>query len=134
VQLPTFERKARTIRVRGAGNVPLGKQRPVYPPQQSSQATLVGRADDEDSGTFGGWESTIVEIVAVECQERASKLPCETIVLRVSCPTELIVLEHKKDVPLEPDAHEVDKSGGDICIRIHAGLRRQSLGVWAEFR
>jgi hypothetical protein len=134
VQLTTFERKTRAICVIGAGDVPVRKQRPVYPPQESSQTTFVGRTDNDNSGTFGRWEPTIVEIVAVECQERASKLPCETIVLRVSCPTELIVLEHKEDVPLEPDAHEVDKSGGDICIRIHAGLRRQSLGVWAEFR
>ncbi len=133
VQLPTFERKTSTIGVIGAGGGPVRKQRPVYPPQQSGQTTFVGRADDDDSATFGGWEPAIVEIVAVECHERAPKLPCETIVLPVPCPAELIVLEDEKDIPLELDAHEVDQSGRHICIRIHARLRRQSLGVWAEF-
>ena len=96
VQLPTFERQTSTIGVIRAGGGPVRKQRPVYPPQQSGQTTFVGRADDDDSGTFGGWEPAIVEIVAVECHERTPKLPCETIVLPVPCPAELIVLEDKR--------------------------------------
>ena len=110
------------------------KQRAVYPPEQSSQATFMGRADDHDAGTFGRWESTVVEVVVVERHERTPKLTCETIVLCIPRPPELIVLEDEKDIPFQAQSHEADKAGRHIGVRVHARLRRKPLGVRTEFR
>ena len=93
----------------------------VDPLKQPREIRFVGRADDEDTRALRGRKPPIVEIVAIERDERALQLPREGEVPPVGRAAQIVVLDHVEDVPVQALAHESDDAGRHVGVGVDAG-------------
>ncbi len=77
-------------------------------------------------------EFAIVEIVAIERNQRAAQLSREAIVLAITRAPQIVVLDDEEHVPRERCAHERHEARGHVRIDVDARLSGQLLGVAAE--
>src|SRR5262249_50766439 len=64
----------------------------------------------------------VVEIVAIERDERPCELPSQAEVLDVARAAQIVVLQHEEHVPLQPLTHEADDAVRDVRVGIDARL------------
>ena len=91
-----------------------------------------GALHDEHAAAFIRRKAPIVEIVAVERDERAPELLREPVVLQVGRAPQLVFLEHEQDVPVQARTHVSDEPGGHVRVRVDARPGREVLGVRRE--
>ena len=72
-----------------------------------------GAVSTSTPGALGRRKLAIVEIVAVERDQRAAQLAREPVVLAVARAAQVVVLDHEQHVPVEQRAHEAprDRAG-----------------------
>src|SRR3954453_6367410 len=112
LKLAPFERKrSRAFRT---------KELSIHLLQKATEPSLVGRREDHHASAFTGRKSAIVEVIAVERDERATELAREAVVFDVAGAAQLGVLEDEQHIPLEGVAHECHDTGRDIGVGIDA--------------
>src|SRR6187401_3364532 len=85
LHLPPFQRQR--ARARNA------KHLAIHPRQQAAQPALVRGAEHDDPCSLVGRKQPVIEIIAIESDERATELPRQAIVLDVTRAPEIVVLE-----------------------------------------
>src|SRR5262245_29008877 len=70
--------------------------------EQRAKAPLVGSGEHDEARALRWRERAVVDVVAVQRHQSTAQLPREPVVFDVAGPTQVVVLEHEEDVPLEP--------------------------------
>ena len=133
VELASLERKRSFGRFGSFG--PSGPFEPkelgVEPREQREVALFLGSRQDEHPAAFRRRKPPIVEIIAVQRDQRSPPLSREAEVLAVTGAAEVVVFDDEEHVPLQPRPHERDEAGRDVGVDVHPRLARQTLGVRA---
>src|SRR4026209_329236 len=95
------------------------KERAIRFLEQRSKPLLGGRPQHHHACAFLGRELAIVDVIAIECDDRATELTREAIVLDIARPAELFVFETEEDVPARPKPHELDDADGNVCVGVN---------------
>ena len=90
--------------------------------QERQQSVLRRRAEDEDAAALGRRETTIIEIVAIERDQRTAKLAREPVMLTVGRTPQVIVLEDEEHVPQQRLPHTTDEACGYVRIDVDTRL------------
>src|SRR5215510_13736861 len=110
MKFASFERQG----IAGRGLVPVrrggAKKLLVQTFQERQQSVLRRRAEDQDAAALGWRKTTIIEIVAIERDQRTAKLAREPIVLTVGCAPQVVVLEDEEHVPQQRLPHSTDEA------------------------
>ena len=109
-----------------------GKQMRVEAGQQLGEPALVGRGDDEHTRALRRRELAIVEVIAIERDQRAPQLPRQPVVLGVARAAQVGMIHHAQHVPSQLLAHVGDDTRGHVRIGIHARPVSHSIGDWAQ--
>jgi hypothetical protein len=97
-----------------------------------NEAALRRRHQYDHAAATIGRKLTIVEIVAIECDQRAPKLSSEAIVFAVGRAAQVRVFENEHHIPRKRRPHVRHESGRDIRVNVNSRLSGQLLGVAAE--
>src|SRR5262245_66560592 len=81
----------------------------VEPLEQRDVAPFLRRRENDNAAAFDGWKLSIVEIIAVETDQRTAKLPREAVVFVVMRAAKVIVLDDEQRVPLKDVPHRSEE-------------------------
>src|SRR4029453_14011159 len=130
VQLSPFERGCRRD-MRGA----IGAEHFfIQSPQKHDEPAVGWCGKHHYASALGRRKAPIVEVVAIECNERTAKLLREPVVFAVPRATKVVVLEHEQHIPPELLSHMENEARRNIGIHIDARLSRQASGVCTQLR
>ena len=102
--------------------------------EQRDVTALLRRREDDDAAALGGRELPVVKVIAIETNQRPSKLTREPVMFAVAGAAKIVVLDDEERVPVQDPAHERHKPRRYVRIHVDARLLRQPLRVWTEFR
>jgi len=109
------------------------KQRSVDAIEQPGQLALVRRLDDEDAAAAVGRKAAVVEIIAIERDQRAAQLLGELLVLHVRRAAKVRLFEDEEHVPLQAGAHVRDEAGRHVRIGVDPRTRHEALNDGPQF-
>ena len=112
----------------------LAKEESVEPPEQLGQRPFIRGRHDDHAATRIRREAPIVEVVAVERQQRPAPLSCKAVVLAVGHSSQIVVLQDEQHIPGQPPTHERHEARRHVRIGVDARLARAPLEVSAELR
>ena len=95
--------------------------------EKTLELLLVGGAQDEHAAALCRRETRVVEIVAIERQQRPPKLRGQPEVLDIGRAPQILFLHHEEHVPAQPLAHEADQARREDWRRSTRAARRCSL-------
>src|SRR6185436_8550745 len=126
-------RRAEGVRTRSLiGRSP--EQHTVDPFEEALELFLVWRAQDEHAAAFSGREPGVVQIVAIERQQRAAELSGKAKVLDVGRATQPRLLEHEERVPAQPFAHETNEPCREVGVAVDTWRVGQFFGERSKLR
>jgi hypothetical protein len=100
--------------------------------EQHHVAALLWRRQNHNAAAFRGWKFSIVEIIAIEADEGAAKLPSKAVMLIVTRAAQVVVFDHEKHVPVKDIAHERDQPSGHIRVHVDARMLGTPIRVGSE--
>lgn len=108
------------------------KQRPIDPFQKRTQPRLVWSPKDDHTGPFRRGKLPIIDIVSVQGDKRPPELPGEPIMLDVPRSAEILVLEHKQDIPVQTVPHIAHDAGRNVRVSVNSRLIDDPTNVWTK--
>ena len=111
---------------------PATQDLPVQSFQELDEASLGRRHQHDDATAAFERELAIVEVVAIERDQRAPELSRQTIVLAIARTPQIVVLDHEQHIPRQRRAHERDETRRHVRIHVHPRLSGQLLRVPAK--
>ena len=86
----------------GSARAPAARnRRAIDLAHQLAQPALVGRREHDHAGALGRRKAAIVEVVAIERDERRAELTRQAVVHQVGGAADVVVLEHEEHIPAE---------------------------------
>ena len=107
---------------------------PIEPHQQHHEPPLFRSREHQHTAADGWGKLGVVQIIAIEGDERPPELPRQTIVLAVAGATEIVMFHDEQDIPTQIRPHERDEPRRHVGIDVHARLIGQPLDVRRELR
>ena len=109
------------------------EERSVDAIEQPGQLPLVRRLDDEDAAAAVERKAAVVEVVAIQRDQRAPQLLRELVVLHVRRAPQIVLLEHEEHVPAQPHAHVRDDARRHVRVRVDPRPRHEALRDRPQF-
>ena len=89
--------------------------------QQRHQTGLVRCGHHQHAATVGRWKVAVVQIVAVQGDQCAAQLAREFVVLGIAGTTQVGMIHHEQNIPMQLLPHVADHARWQVGIGIHQG-------------
>src|SRR5438067_8553839 len=101
---------------RQRARLPAAEHLAVHAREEPPQPPFVGHREHDHAGPFLRRKAAIVEVVAIEGDERPTELARQAEVLDVAGAAQVVVLDHEEHVPAEPLAHVADAAERHVGV------------------
>ncbi len=99
------------------------KETAVDPEQKLQQLAFVGCLNHKDAGAVCRRETPVIQIVAIQGDERATQLLCQLIVASVCSAPQERVLKDEEDIPMQLVSHRGNETGRHVGVRVDPWAR-----------